>query len=57
MDCIENCLFCMVGSFQEKVTTMEAENQLLRQQALLRTPVRTIPENASLRSVCGLSIP
>ncbi|XP_039805225.1 myosin-8-like isoform X2 [Panicum virgatum] len=34
-------------SFQEKVTTMEAENQLLRQQALLRTPVRTIPENSS----------
>ncbi|RCV10465.1 hypothetical protein SETIT_2G114600v2 [Setaria italica] len=27
-----------VLSFQEKVTTMEAENQLLRQQALLRTP-------------------
>lgn len=36
---------------------MEAENQLLRQQALLRTPVRTIPENASPKSVCGLSIP
>ncbi|RCV10466.1 hypothetical protein SETIT_2G114600v2 [Setaria italica] len=39
-----------VLSFQEKVTTMEAENQLLRQQALLRTPVRTIPENASPKS-------
>jgi myosin-5 len=37
-------------SFQEKVTTMEAENQLLRQQALLRTPVRTIPENSSPKS-------
>ncbi|CAL5065850.1 unnamed protein product [Urochloa decumbens] len=37
-------------SFQEKLTTMEAENQLLRQQALLRTPVRTIPENSSPKS-------
>jgi myosin V len=55
-DFIENCLFCMVSSFQEKVTNMEAENQLLRQQALLRTPVRTIPENASPKSVCGFSI-
>ncbi|NP_001288468.1 myosin-6-like [Zea mays] len=39
-----------VLSFQEKVTNMEAENQLLRQQALLRTPVRTIPENTSPKS-------
>jgi len=46
-----------MGSFQEKVTTMEAENQLLRQQALLRTPVRTIPENSSPKYVCHLSIP
>ncbi|ONM53016.1 Myosin-6 [Zea mays] len=45
-----------VLSFQEKVTNMEAENQLLRQQALLRTPVRTIPENTSPKSVCGFSI-
>ncbi|XP_062188731.1 myosin-8-like [Phragmites australis] len=37
-------------SFQEKVATMEAENQLLRQQALLRSPVRTIPENVSPKS-------
>ncbi|KAK3126891.1 hypothetical protein QOZ80_7AG0564580 [Eleusine coracana subsp. coracana] len=37
-------------SFQEKLTTMEAENQLIRQQALLRTPVRTIPENRSPKS-------
>ncbi|XP_024316983.1 myosin-8 isoform X2 [Brachypodium distachyon] len=37
-------------SFQEKMTNMEAENQLLRQQALLRTPVRTIPENTSPKS-------
>ncbi|XP_062186610.1 myosin-6-like isoform X2 [Phragmites australis] len=37
-------------SFQEKVTTMEAENQLLRRQALLHTPVRTIPENVSPKS-------
>ncbi|GJN37204.1 hypothetical protein PR202_gb26133 [Eleusine coracana subsp. coracana] len=46
----------MVSSFQEKLTTMEAENQLIRQQALLRTPVRTIPENRSPKSVCGLFI-
>lgn len=46
-----------MGSFKEKVTTMEAENQLLRQQALLRTPVRTIPENTSPKSVCGHYIP
>jgi myosin-5 len=53
----KNGFFCVMSSFQEKVTTMEAENQLLRQQALLRTPVRTIPENASPKSVCCLSIP
>jgi hypothetical protein len=46
-----------VSSFQEKLTTMEAENQLLRQQALLRMPVRTIPENRSPKSVCGLFTP
>lgn len=44
---------CVVSSFQEKLTTMEAENQLLRQQALLRTPVRTIPENRSPKYVCA----
>ncbi|KAG8099977.1 hypothetical protein GUJ93_ZPchr0013g35251 [Zizania palustris] len=34
-------------SLQEKLTNMEAENQVLRQQALFRSPVRTIPENTS----------
>jgi hypothetical protein len=47
----------VVSSFQEKLTTMEAENQLLRQQVLLRMPVRTIPENRSPKSVCGLFTP
>ncbi|KAL6611360.1 hypothetical protein ACP70R_039288 [Stipagrostis hirtigluma subsp. patula] len=37
-------------SFQEKLTNMEAENQLLRQQALLRSHVRTIPENSTPKS-------
>ncbi|EEC73364.1 hypothetical protein OsI_07592 [Oryza sativa Indica Group] len=34
-------------SLQEKLTNMELENQVLRQQALFRSPVRTIPENTS----------
>ncbi|CAM0956683.1 unnamed protein product [Alopecurus aequalis] len=37
-------------SFQEKLTNMEAENQLLRQQALLQSPMRTISESTSPKS-------
>ncbi|KAL6871437.1 hypothetical protein ACP4OV_014266 [Aristida adscensionis] len=37
-------------SLQQKLTNMEAENQLLRQQAFLRSPVRTIPENSTPKS-------
>ncbi|VAH04760.1 unnamed protein product [Triticum turgidum subsp. durum] len=35
-------------SFQEKLTNMEAENQLLRQQALLHSRLKTISENTNL---------
>uniref|UniRef100_A0A452YL36 Myosin motor domain-containing protein n=1 Tax=Aegilops tauschii subsp. strangulata TaxID=200361 RepID=A0A452YL36_AEGTS len=38
-------------SFQEKLTNMEAENQLLRQQALLHSRLKTISENTSPKSV------
>jgi hypothetical protein len=44
----------MTGSFQEKLTNMEAENQLLRQQGLLHSPMRTISESTSPKSVRGL---
>uniref|UniRef100_A0A452YL75 Myosin-J heavy chain n=1 Tax=Aegilops tauschii subsp. strangulata TaxID=200361 RepID=A0A452YL75_AEGTS len=37
-------------SFQEKLTNMEAENQLLRQQALLHSRLKTISENTSPKS-------
>lgn len=37
-------------SFQEKLTNMEAENQLLRQQGLLHSPMRTISESTSPKS-------
>ncbi|VAH16715.1 unnamed protein product [Triticum turgidum subsp. durum] len=37
-------------SFQEKLTNMEAENQLLRQQALLHSRLKTISENTPPKS-------
>uniref|UniRef100_A0A0D3F667 Myosin motor domain-containing protein n=1 Tax=Oryza barthii TaxID=65489 RepID=A0A0D3F667_9ORYZ len=42
-----NGLMNTMLSLQEKLTNMELENQVLRQQALFRSPVRTIPENTS----------
>lgn len=53
-------LFSWLASFpyslQEKLTNMELENQVLRQQALFRSPVRTIPENTSPKAVSAFSI-
>ncbi|VAH04771.1 unnamed protein product [Triticum turgidum subsp. durum] len=40
----------MLRFFQEKLTNMEAENQLLRQQALLHSRLKTISENTSPKS-------
>ncbi|VAH16739.1 unnamed protein product [Triticum turgidum subsp. durum] len=40
----------MLRFFQEKLTNMEAENQLLRQQALLHSRLKTISENTPPKS-------